>query len=313
MTKGNELRSAPNMEGPPAGYFLVVPPADDEEAKDAIDLAKTAAMLRTYWKLLLCMTLVCGIIAAGISLWMRNVYRAQAIIAPTAESNGAGGSMKSDLGGLAALAGIDLGASGGRKVEALATLQSAGFIRDFIVKYNLLPILYSERWDANANTWRKDKTPPTMEKAIKRFKGRRIVDENTKSGLVTVKFDWYSPELAAQWTNAMIDMVNERMRAADIHTAESSLEYLDKEMATANTVELRLAIAQLIETQENNKMMANVQRDYAYHFIDRAVPPETKEGPLRTVISIGGALVGFLLGTAFVVFRRRAAHLPRAA
>jgi LPS O-antigen subunit length determinant protein (WzzB/FepE family) len=115
------------------------------------------------------------------------------------------------------------------------------------------------------------------------------------------------------WTNAMIDMVNDRMRAVDIRTAESSLEYLDKEMATANTVELRLAISQLIETQENNKMMANVQRDYAYHFIDRAVPPETKEGPLRTVISIGGAIVGFLLGTVIVVFRRRAANLPRAA
>jgi uncharacterized protein involved in exopolysaccharide biosynthesis len=312
MTTVNESRGVPNMEGPPAGYFLVVPPADDEEAKDAIDLAKIAAMLRTHWKLLLCMSFIFGAIAAGISLWMRNTYRAQAIIAPTAESNGGpGGSMKSDLGGLAALAGIDLGASGGRKVEALATLQSAGFIRDFILKYNLLPILYSERWDASAKTWAKGATPPTMEKAIKRFKGKRIVDENTKSGLVTVKFDWYSPELAAQWTNAMIDMVNDRMRMVDIRTAESSLEYLDKEMATANTVELRQAISQLIETQENNKMMANVQRDYAYHFIDRAVPPESKQGPLRSLISIGGAVIGFLLGTAFLVLRRRAATQPR--
>lgn len=301
----SSLRADPNLDGPPAGYFLVVPPAGNDEDNDAIDLEKIAAIMRTYWKLLLCMTFVGGAIAAGISLAMRNVYRAQAVVAPTAESNGSGGGMKSDLGGLAALAGIDLGASGGRKVEALATLQSPGFIRDFILKNDLMPILYAERWDSNTKTWRKDKTPPTMERAIKRFKGRRIVDENTKSGLVTVKFDWYSPELAAKWTNDMIDMVNERMREADIRTAERSLEYLNREMATANGVELREAISHLIETQENNKMMANVQRDYAYHFIDRAVPPESKDGPLRTVISIGGAIIGFLLGIVFVVLRRR--------
>jgi uncharacterized protein involved in exopolysaccharide biosynthesis len=303
--------AVPKLDGPPAGYFLVVPPADHGEADDAIDLFKVASIARQHWKLLACTSLICGLIAAGISLWMRNVYRAEAIISPTQEQQNSGGSFKSELGGIAELAGVDIGSSGSRKVEALATLKSKGFVRDFIVANNLQPILYAESWDANANTWKKGVTPPTMEQMVKRLIGRRTIDESSKTGIVTLNIDWYSPELATQWTNAMIDMVNERMRAADIATAEKSLEYLDKELANANRVELRLAVAQLIESQENNKMMANVQRDYAYHFIDRASPPQSKHAPKRSLITLGGVVIGLLLGSAYLTLRRRAARVAR--
>jgi uncharacterized protein involved in exopolysaccharide biosynthesis len=303
--RGNDPRGAPNLEGTPAGYFLVVPPANSEEANDAIDLWKAAAMLRFHWKAMCFSVLLCASIAAAISLHMRNVYRAQAVIAPTQESNSGGNSMKSALGGIAELAGVDIGAGGGRKVESMATLMSHGFVRDFILANNLQSILYAERWDPNTKNWRKGAEPPTMEMMVKRFIGRRTVDENTKSGMVTLRFDWYSPELAAQWVNGMIDLVNERMRAIDVDTAEKSVEYLNKEMAGANGVELRMAISHLMEEQVNNEMVAKVQRDYAYHFIDRAVPPQSKEGPKRTLITIGGGVIGLILGIGYIAIRRR--------
>jgi LPS O-antigen subunit length determinant protein (WzzB/FepE family) len=67
----------------------------------------------------------------------------------------------------------------------------------------------------------------------------------------------------------------------------------------------------LIESQENNNMRANVQRDYAYHFIDRAVPPQSKHGPLRSLITLGGVVIGVLLGSAYIALRRRAARIVR--
>ena len=213
----DSARSAPSLEGPPAGYFLVVPPKDDD-ADDTIDLVQTVAILRGYWKMLLCAAVLGGGIAAVISLQMRNVYRAQAIVAPTSENNG-NNSMKNGLGGIAELAGIDLGGGGGRKVEALATLSSPGIAREFITKYDLMPILYSERWDSEAKRWRAGAKVPTLEMGSKRFRDRRTVVENTKTGLVTVTVEWYSPDLAAKWTMDLIDLVNERMRAADVRTA----------------------------------------------------------------------------------------------
>lgn len=309
--RATDTRVAPNVEGPPAGYFLVVPPAADDEADgDAIDLVKIRQFLRVYWKWLFGATFLGGLIASGIALSLPNVYRARAIVAPTAESqNGSGGGLKNELGGIAELAGIDIGNGGGRKVEALATLQSKGFVRDFILKYDLLPILFAERWDSNAKTWRKGAAAPTMEIAVKRFVGRRTIDENTKTGIVTMDFVWYSPPIAAKWTNDMIAMVNERMRELDVRTAESSLDYLNREMQTASTVELREAISHLIEQQENDKMLAVVQRDYAYHFIEAATAPESKSAPLRSLIAAGGAILGFMLAMAILILHRRSSRL----
>jgi uncharacterized protein involved in exopolysaccharide biosynthesis len=304
-------RTGPNLDAPPAGYFLVVPPAESEADADAIDLWRVMGVLRAQWKLLLCMFVLGAGIAAGIVFQMRNVYKARVIVAPTAEQSEGG--LKKELGGIAELAGIDIGGGGGRKVEALAVLNSKGFVRQFIVKNNLLPILFSERWDEAANAWGNRAKPPTMEMAIKRFMGRRTVDENVKSGLVTIDFEWYSPELAAKWANGMIELVNERMRETDIHTADGSLEYLNRELASANTVELRDAISHLIEQQEDNKMVATVQRDYAYHYIDPAIPPETKSGPMRSLFVAAGGILGFMLGMLFVVLRRRSLRRAEAA
>ena len=120
------------------------------------------------------------------------------------------------------------------------------------------------------------------------------MNENTKTGLVSLAVEAHTPEIAAKWANGMIDLVNERMRQADIKTAREQFGISQSGIGAANTVELRLAISHLIEQQINSEMMANVQRDYAYHFIDRAVPPEIKDSPKRTAITIGGAFLGLV-------------------
>lgn len=303
MTSHPNSRASPETAAPPAGYFLVVPPKDAED-DDAIDPVKLMQILRAHWILLVCLTFLGGALMAVISLQMRNQYKAQAVVAPTSEQN-SGNSLKDEVGGIAELAGIDIGGGGGRKVEALATLMSPGLVRAFIVKNDLMPVLFSERWDPVAHHWRAGKKVPTLEQGVKRLRDKRTVTENTKSGLVTMNIEWYSPELAAKWTNDMIDMVNEQMREREIRTAHNSLDYLNRELATAIGVELRQAISRLMEKQINNEMLANVERDYAYHFIDPAIPPEIKDSPKRTMLSIGGAFLGLMLGFAYISLKRR--------
>jgi G-rich domain on putative tyrosine kinase/Chain length determinant protein len=292
------------MKGPPSGYFIVV--ADPQE-EGADELASFTVELWAAWKLLLATAVVGGLVAVGIALLMRPSFRAEALVAPVTtqtSAGGVGGALR-ELGGIAALAGIDVGMGGGRKGEYLATLSSPGLARDFIQSGNLLPILYADRWDPQAKRWRADKKPPTLGQAVKRFTdGVVSISDDRRTSLVTVTVDWYSPQLAAQWANGLIELANDRLRADAIHSAQSSLEYLDKELAKTNVVEIRQAIYQLTEQQVNNAMLANVQREYAYRFIDRAVPPETKFSPKRTVIGAVGAAVGLFLGVMVVYVRR---------
>lgn len=296
---GRSLREA--MKGPPSGYFIVVP---DRQEDAANDLATFGSELWASWRILLATALLGGVIAAGVSLILPAKFRAQALVAPVTQGAGSGGPLK-QLGGLAALAGIDLGSAGGRKEESLATLNSMGFARDFIQAENLVPVLYAERWDAQAKRWRVGETPPTLGMAVKRFTNDVVsISDDHKTSFVTITVDWYSPELAARWANRMIEMVNERLRADATRSAEHSIEYLNKELAKTSVVEIRQAIYRLSEEQVNNAMLASVQREYAFRFIDAAVPPETKFSPKRAVMAAVGAAAGLFIG-ALIVFVRR--------
>jgi capsular polysaccharide biosynthesis protein len=297
------LPSSKPFSGPPSGYFVVLPASSDAGTSR---LGEILAVARRSWKLLLTTSIVAAGIGAGVSLQMRNVYRAQTVIAPVTEnSGGPGGSLKSQLGGIAALAGIDVGDLGARKAEYLATLNSAALARAFIADQNMLPIMYADRWDASNKRWRNGKAPP-MDTAIKKLANSVvIVVESHTNGLVTVSGEWYSPELAARWANRMVEMTNDLLRAKATLKAERSIEYLNKELAKTTIEEIRQGIYHSIEEQINDEMLANVQREYAYHVIDPAVPPDVKFSPKRTLITAGSAFGGLFIGLAFALARRR--------
>ena len=291
------------MKGPPSGYFVIVPPG--EGATEAFRLTTLFSLLGRSWLLILGIVAGCAGISAGISFLMVETYRAECLVAPV-DQNGTpgGGALRGQLGGLAALAGVELGGSGGKREEAYATLASQGFARDYILKHDLIPVLYPERWDSAAGRWRPGKKPPTTEDAVKKFTTDvRVLSEDKKNGLVTLVVEWSSPQLVAQWANGLIEMANQRLRDEAISNANQSIEYLEKELAKTNVVELRQAIYQLIEQQVNNAMVANVQHDYAFHFIDKAVVPESRVSPKRTIMTIVGAVLGLFIGVVVVLMR----------
>lgn len=297
------------MTGPPAGYFVVVPQA---QAEDVVNLATIFAILVNSWKALISAALLGGIIAAVISLQMSSLYRAETLLAPvTQDSLGAASALRNEIGGLAAFAGVGLGASSGRKEESLATLGSPGFARSFILSENLMPILFAKRWNSKTNRWREDEKQPTLENAVKEFtRNVRTITADRKTGLVTVSVEWYSPQLAARWANRMVEMVNERLRTEAIRNADLSIDYLNKELAKTNVVDMEQAIYRLIQNQVDSAMIANVQHQYAFRVIDPAVAPETRVSPKRTVMTLVGAAVGLFVGVIFV-FALRAFRAAR--
>jgi uncharacterized protein involved in exopolysaccharide biosynthesis len=314
MTDRNVAEERAVLDGPPKGYFVVVPARVSE---DSIDLSQFVSLALRSWFLLLVTAVIGAAIAIAISFQFRSLYRAQATVTPVVQgAGGVGGSLRSQFGGIAALAGIDLSSGGDRKAEFFATLASTGYAREFIKSENLLPVLFAEQWDETARRWRDPSSAPTLEAGVKRFTEEvRTVTEDRRTSLVTVTIEWYSRELAAQWANRMVELVNERLRADAAATAARSLEYLNKEIETTAVVELRQSIYRLIESQINTAMIAKVQREFAFRFIDRAVPPEIRVFPRRSLFAVVGALGGFLLGFLIVlavnaIRTRRAAPEP---
>ncbi|MBQ4849247.1 Wzz/FepE/Etk N-terminal domain-containing protein [Pseudoalteromonas sp. MMG012] len=266
---------------------------------------------------------VCGVYYA---LSLPNVYKATALLSPVEEAQGGMlNGLKSDLGGLASIAGVNLGGSGGNKSAlALQILQSRGFLNQFVDKYDLKPILMatngwelsankltynSNVYDLNTEQWIRDVSPPRnsvpgIQEVYEHILSQNLtVVEDKKKDLVWLSITHFSPVVAKDLVDKLVIEINARMQEDDIKQATTKINYLKKTLNETSIADMQKIFYQLIEQQEQTKMLALTQSQYVFRTIDPAILPDIKDGPKRALICIGFFFLGFVLSLMIVLFR----------
>lgn len=230
-------------------------------------------------------------------------YRAEVLLAPAEDRTTS--PLQGQLGGLAALAGVYIGA--GDSVEAVATLKSREFARDFIEGQGLLPVLFEDEWDPAGQHWLVDdpREQPDIRDAVRRFHEDILrVDEDRATGLVTLAIEWTDPVLASEWASMLVQRINSRLRERALQEAEANVIYLQSEMAKTNVVTLQQAMGRLIESELNKLMLARGTQEFAFRTIDSAEPPDRRIRPKRALIVVLGTLAGGLVALVWVFVGR---------
>jgi uncharacterized protein involved in exopolysaccharide biosynthesis len=278
---------------------------------DAADLRVLAALLWSGRWWILSSTILFVIALGTAASLMTPIYRATAVLVPARVEGSVGslGSALGQFGGLAALAGVDLGSDSSSTEEALAVLRSREFTERFIAENELLPKFFDKEWDPDAKRWRPgvDKQP-TLAQGYKYFDQRvRVVTQDAKTGLIRVQIEWRDPLEAASWANELVALLNAEMRARAIANSSASVGYLEKELEATMTVVVKEAIGRLMETQITQRMLANVTHEYAFRVVDKALPPDPDDiaKPRKLVMVMMGAAIGFLIGVVAVFLLRR--------
>lgn len=257
------------------------------------------AIVRNGWVLIAVTATLTLVAALAIHAAVPTKYRAEAVIAEVSAPGGApsgmaGGGLLGQIGGLAALAGLDGGSLRGRKASGMTILQSRSFIEEFIVANELMPVLYPavarppETWEAAA--WFRQKVydvTPTRE----------------IPGTMTLSIVWEDPELAAAWANGLVALANELARQRDIEEAERSVAYLNEQIAGTNIVELQRSLFGLLEQEQKTLMLANARESYAFELVDPAYVPTYPAGFSRQQVLVGGLLAGIVFGLLLVFLR----------
>ena len=239
-------------------------------------------------------------------------------------------------GGLASLAGVSLpgGEEGSRAQLGMQLMKSRAFIGDFVERRDILPELMAvESWDGGSGdiifdpddydadtaklgsvTLSLPKRPkPSALEAHKAFSWIFFgVSEDKQTGYVTVSIDHQSPVVAAQWVNWLIEDVNAAVKAQDVSEAEKSIEYLKQQVANTSLADLQAMFFELIQSQTETVMLAEVRPEYVFKTIDPAVVPEEKSKPSRALICVLGTLLGGMLGVVIVLIRHYARLEPEA-
>jgi uncharacterized protein involved in exopolysaccharide biosynthesis len=276
-------------------------PAEEDE----IDLLELIRTLLYAWKTIAGITISCTGLAVAYALYAPEVFKAETLLAPVQEEKNSASSALGQFGGLAAMAGISI-PSDSNVEQVVATLQSGKFIRVFIKEKNLLPILFEEIWDADKQAWivESKENEPSEQQAVESFKGLLSIDEDTKSGLITLSVSWKDPEVVAEWANDLVKQLNEQLRGQAIADSKKRVGYLEQELAKTTLQDMRAVLYNLLESEKQKAMLANVNEDFALEVIDPAVAPEHREKPNRKLIVALGVVCGVFLGIFAVFFFR---------
>ncbi len=308
----------------------MVEPAQDSGPfeGDGIDLEVLFKVLWDGGLLIGIISLITAVTSVFTALSLPNIYTASALVAPAESSgNGISGLMR-QYGGIASLAGVTIpGMEGGSRAQlGIQLMKSRAFIGDFVERRDILPeLLAVEDWDPGTgaltfdvqlydkskNAWTRTVEPPKSPKpsaheAYKAFIAILGITEDVSTGYVTVSIEHQSPVIAAQWVSWLVQDVNAAVKAQDVDEATKSIEYLRQQASNTSLADLQAMFFELIQSQTETVMLAEVRPEYVFKTIDPSVVPEEKSRPNRAWICILGTLFGFMLGIATVLIRHYA-------
>jgi len=289
---------------------------------DEIDLRELFRVLWAGKWLIGGITLATAVIAVIIALMLPNIYRAEALLAPNVQEGASGlSALASQYGGLASLAGINIGdGAAGKTTLGLEILKSRKFISGFIERHDIMvPLMAAKGWDAESGElvidphsydlasgkWVRRVSPPkkvipSFQEAYDVFMDILSVDQDKKTGFVTIAVEHYSPSVAKQWADWLIEDLNSVILRQDVAEAEQAIDYLQKQIDSTPLAGLRDVFFRLIEEQTKTIMLAKVSDEYVFKTIDPAILPEEESRPKRLLVVLLAAIIGVFAGLTIV-------------
>ncbi|GAA77692.1 Wzz/FepE/Etk N-terminal domain-containing protein [Pseudoalteromonas sp. BSi20495] len=295
-------------------------------ADDEIDLRELfTAIWQGKW-IIIAITALFAVASVFYAINQPNIYKSEALLAPAEQDQQGGlGALAGQFGGLASLAGVNLGSGGGvdKTQMALEVLKSRQFTSKFIQKYNIMPdLMAAKAWNRETNTvifddelyvveqskWAREvkapfKPEPSLQEAYKKFSKIVSADKDKETGLVKITIEHVSPYVAKNWVDWLIQDINATMKQRDVLEANKSTDFLIKQIQQTKIADIRAVLYKLVEEQTKTIMFANVRDEYVFKTIDPALVPEEKFKPKRALIVILGTMVGGILSTMLVLMR----------
>ena len=283
---------------------------------DEIDLRELFAILwqGKWW--IIGITFLFAVAGVFYALSLPNMYKSEGVYAPVSKgSEGLGGGQ---LGGLASLAGVNLGDSGGNDIDqAVALIKSWTFLDILVRQYNLAPLVVAvegwnresgeliwveELYDHEGSTWIEGAEVPSSYDIYLALRSSISVSVDKKSGLIKISVVHFSPRVSKEWVELLQEALNNHFRRRDVTDAKRSIEYLERQVSETSISGMHEVLYGMVESQIQTLMLAEVGEDYLLREVVKPKVPERKVKPARSVICVLFVLLGGFLASMFVLF-----------
>jgi uncharacterized protein involved in exopolysaccharide biosynthesis len=254
-----------------------------------------------------------------------NQYKAEVILAPAQEQAGGLAGLASQYGGLAAMAGINIGGKQSSDVDQAITLvKSWPFLDAIVDKYNLKPeIMAVKEWDSindkiiydediynfQTKQWVQEPksnrpSEPTSYDVYRSFSEMISVSRDPKSGLINLSVEHRVPKMSHEWVKLLVQELNNHFQYRDTQDAARNIEYLKTKIQETSIAEMQLVFYRMVEAQMKTLMLAEVSGEYLVRTVVAPSVPERTSQPKRAMICIIAVLLGGVLSLVLIVILR---------
>ena len=287
---------------------------NESKSNDEIDIKNLLKIIFDGRQIIIALTALFSVIAVIYSLSLPNIYKSSALLSPVGDNASTNQSLN-NIGSLAGLAGINISSQSVNKTtKAITKIVTLSFFEDNILPNIFLPdLMASIDWDEESNSviYKEDlfnsqdqkwTEIPSSQESFKKFL-EAIELEELKTGFVRISFKHYSPYVAKEWTELVVDQINGSFRTLDKLEAQSSMSFLNVQMAQTSYSEIKEVIAEILKQKMQRLSLIEANEFYVFSYLDSPAVEEEKVEPTRSKISIFGSVFGLLLGILIVIAR----------
>lgn len=285
--------------------------------ENEIDLRELFLVLWVSRVKIIAITAMFAVGSVFYSLSIPDQYKATALLAPAKSDGGGLSGALGKLGGLASLAGVDIGSGESTEAQvAQEIMRSWSFIEGFLESNNLAIDVYSSvGWDKKSNkllrsdgiydpvseSWASGVKPPSSWELYRAFIDRVVVTRDDETGWISVAIEHYSPHVAKRWLDLYVVAINEHMQQRKMAKVTRNIEYLEAQIKKTSITEMQEVFYSIIQEQVKTKMLAEASPEYVFVAVSPSMLPEEKSQPNRGVMCIFGTLLGGMLSVLIVL------------
>ena len=298
----------------------------NNSAVDNTENVSLIRLLEVLWKdkLIILVTSLCAaLIAIYVSIFiLPEKYKSQVLMMPADMSSM--NTTSSSICGLASLAGVSLAEETTEASVALEVIKSRLFTKEFIKKREILvPLIAAKGWDKSSNKliidndlydessekWVRNvsfpkKTIPNDQEAFKFWKDEVFsISQDRKTGYISMSIEFFSPHVSKDWATWIVEDINNTMRDQAVKEAQLSIEYLNNELNSTTSEELKSLFYLIIKDNTEKIMLAYSRPEYVFKVIDPPIAPYLKSYPQRLIIVISSTIIGFFIGIFISLIR----------
>lgn len=289
---------------------------------DVIDLPKLFFILWGGRWVIVTVTLVFAVVGIVFALSLPNQFKSKGVYAPAQKE--VDGNLPGQFGGLAAMAGINLGGGNSNDIDqAMELVLSWAFLEKVVYKYELKPLVMGVNgWDQEADEllWDEDvydaenkkwvRNPPSgmvpepsSFEVYEKLKEMIEVNYDTKVGMVNISVQYFSPSIAKEWVDILVAELNSHFQVRDVLKASRNIEYLENKIEGTSIAGMQEVLYGMIEAQTKTLMLAEVSGDYLLECVVEPKAAEKHSSPKRALMVFLFVFLGGMLAVTSVFVR----------